>query len=127
MFKAKKSTFFLAAVICATLLPLPAQAQEGIASESLWKWQFVGDAQISPDGSKIAYVHISADEKKDNYRSAIWVADAATGKLRPLTAGSDASWREFSPRWSPDGKRLAFLSNRGGGAPQIYVLSFEGG
>lgn len=95
-----------------------------LASESLWKWQFVGDPQVSPDGSKIAYVHITVDEDKDNYRSSIWLADAGTGRLKQITLG-DA--RDTSPRWSPDGTRLAFLSNRRGSPAQIYVLSMDGG
>jgi dipeptidyl aminopeptidase/acylaminoacyl peptidase len=109
---------------CAPHAPAAPQAATGLAAESLWKWRFVGDPRISPDGSKIAYVHISVDEEKDNYRSAIWLADTAGGEPRRLTSG-DA--RDFAPRWSPDGSRLAFLSTRRGSPPQIYVLRLDGG
>jgi dipeptidyl aminopeptidase/acylaminoacyl peptidase len=101
-----------------------AQDRQGLTSDSLWRWEFVGGVEISPDGTKIAYVQISVAEDKDTYRSAIWVAELPSGRLQQMSA-SDA--RNFSPRWSPDGTRLAFLSTRGGGAPQIYILAMDGG
>ncbi len=113
--------------LCLIVLAIQAQAQTGLASDSLWKWRFIGDAQISPDGSKIAYVHFTVDEDKDNYKSAIWLAEVSGGpgsKLRQITTGGA---RDFSPRWSPDGTKLAFLSTRGGSSAQIYVLPFDGG
>jgi dipeptidyl aminopeptidase/acylaminoacyl peptidase len=101
-----------------------AQAQTGLTSDTLWKWQWVGDAQISPDGSKVVYVHIRVNEDKDNYVSALWLADVKTGALRQMTT---ATARHWSPRWSPDGTRIALVSNRGGRAAQIYVLPLDGG
>jgi len=119
----KKMQIVTIATAC-LLLAATASAQNGLTSDSLWRWQFVGGVEISPDGSRIAYAHYSATEDKDTYRSAIWVAELPSGRLRKMTAG-DA--RDFAPRWSPDGTRLAFVSNRGGAAPQIYILSMDGG
>ncbi|HEX9761373.1 MAG TPA: S9 family peptidase [Candidatus Acidoferrales bacterium] len=110
----------LLALTCAT----GAAAQTGLKSDSLWKWTFVGETQISPDGAQIAYVVASVDERRDTYTSAIWVADVATGAVRPMTSSTA---RNFSPRWSPDGRSIAFLSNRNPPGQQVYVLSMGGG
>jgi dipeptidyl aminopeptidase/acylaminoacyl peptidase len=129
---ARKKALIVRSILFLLLLqaqPSTASAQaspapRGLAANSLWKWQFVSDPQVSPDGSKIAYVHITVDEEKDGYKSSIWLAEAASGRLKQVTLG-DA--RDLAPRWSPDGTRLAFLSNRRGSPAQIYVLSMDGG
>ena len=59
----------------------------GLKPESLLKWRYVSDAQISPDGKRIAYVHYSTDEAKDTYNAAIWLADVSSGATRQLTQG----------------------------------------
>ncbi len=90
--------------------------------ESLNGWQFVSDPEISPDGSRIVYVLSRFDIERDDYESDLWAIDG-NGEPRPFvtTAGPD-----LSPRWSTDGKRLAFLSARSG-KPQIFVLEMTGG
>lgn len=134
----KASLGALLVVLWSALAALSA-GPAGLAPESLWKWQFVADPQISPDGSRIAYVHVTVDEARDTYKAAIWVAEVSSGRLRQMTQGES---RDLSPRWSPDGTKLAFLSNRRGvsGQPsaqqpsasqrapaQIYILSMDGG
>ncbi|MBS0502736.1 MAG: S9 family peptidase [Proteobacteria bacterium] len=106
-------------------LSLPALAQpatEGpnrtFQGRDLFGLQWASDPQISPDGSQIAYVRRSHDIMTDRARSTIWLVDARTGAQSPLVAGSGA---HMSPRWSPDGKRLAYVSTAEGGAPQLYV------
>jgi len=90
--------------------------------ESLNGWQFVSDPEISPDGSRVVYVVSRFDLEKDDYESDLWAIDG-NAEPRPFvtTAGAD-----LSPRWSADGKRLAFLSARTG-KPQIFVLESSGG
>jgi dipeptidyl aminopeptidase/acylaminoacyl peptidase len=105
------------------VLSVLAQAA-GLKPESLLKWRYVADAQISPDGSRIAYVQYSTDDAKDTYNAAIWLADVRGTASRQLTQG-DA--RDLGPRWSRDGRRLAFVSTRRGAPAQIFVLSMEGG
>ncbi|HZF14369.1 MAG TPA: S9 family peptidase [Steroidobacteraceae bacterium] len=90
--------------------------------ESLNGWRFVSDPEISPDGSRIVYVLSRFDTEKDDYESDLWAIDG-DGEPRPFvtTAGP-----ELNPRWSPDGKRLAFLSARAG-KPQVFVMEMTGG
>jgi dipeptidyl aminopeptidase/acylaminoacyl peptidase len=87
----------------------------------------VGDPRISPDGSRVAYVVATTDRESEEYRSAIWVTPLA-GSEEPsrFTFGEKS---DGSPRWSPDGRWLAFVSNRGDekAKGQIYVLPAQGG
>ncbi len=81
----------------------------------------VGDAQISPDGGQIACVRLSVDRAENGYRSAIWLSDGTT--IKQFTTGTH---RDSAPRWSPDGRMLAFVSTREG-KPQIFVIPVDGG
>lgn len=85
-------------------------------------WQFVGDPRISPDGTRIVYVHARVNREQDSYDRDLWIADGDS-PARQLTAGTHD---DDAPRWSPDGRRLAFASTRSG-KRQLYVLEFPGG
>ena len=103
-------------------------AQKRLITESdLFKFAWIADPQISPDGSRVAFVRAWVNQKADRYDSALWIVPTNGGAARQLTAGP----RDASPRWSPDGKRLAFVrSTEKEGRPQpaqIYLLTFEGG
>jgi dipeptidyl aminopeptidase/acylaminoacyl peptidase len=107
-------------------------AQKRLITEAdLFKFAWIADPQISPDGSRVAFVRVWVNQKADRYDSALWIVPTNGGAARQLTAGP----RDASPRWSPDGKRLAFvrsISKEGEreGRPQpgqIYLLTFEGG
>ena len=82
------------------------------------------DPQISPDGRSVAYVRRSNDVMTDRARSTIWLIDVATGDERPLVTGTGS---HSSPRWSPDGKRLAYASTAEGGSSQLYVRWMDSG
>ncbi|MEO1647463.1 MAG: S9 family peptidase [Pseudomonadota bacterium] len=76
------------------------------------------DPQISPDGSQIAYVRRTNDIMTDRAVSSIWLIDVASGAQTPLVTGEGA---HVSPRWSPDGTRLAYVSTQSGGGPELHV------
>ena len=88
------------------------------SGQDLFGLEMASDPQISPDGRTIAYVRRSNDIMTDRARSTIWLVDTATGAQQPLVAGPGT---HGSPRWSPDGTRLAFVSTDGAGAPQLSV------
>ena len=83
----------------------------------------VSDPQLSRDGKWVAYT-VSTPSLQDNRNVArIWVAELATGKTRQVTNGPGS---DRQPRWSPDGKTVAFISTREGGA-QVWLLPIAGG
>jgi dipeptidyl aminopeptidase/acylaminoacyl peptidase len=97
--------------------------------EDLFALTSVGDPRLSPDGSRVAYAVSRIDGEANRYRSAIWVASLdRSEEPQQLTSGKRS---DGSPRWSPDGRWLAFVSNRDGDeekAPaQLYVLPAAGG
>jgi dipeptidyl aminopeptidase/acylaminoacyl peptidase len=100
-----------------------AASERGFTPDDLFKLSGATDPQISPDGSRIAYVRSAADVMTDKVVPSIWLVDAASGAQQPLVTGAGA---HFSPRWSPDGKRLAYVSSDGSGAPQLYVMWLDG-
>ncbi len=92
--------------------------------EDFWRLRFLTEMRLAPDGKRIAYTVEWNDEQANEKRAAIWLYDLATGESRQLTAGLKC---DTSPRWSPDGSQLAFVSNRDGAETQLYVLPVMGG
>jgi dipeptidyl aminopeptidase/acylaminoacyl peptidase len=96
-----------------------------MVAEDLTRIQFVTDPQVSPDGRRVAFVVTTLSEERDEYLANIWLVDTTGGAPRRFTAGPR---RDIEPRWSPDGTRLAFLSER---APkdklQLHVMPADGG
>ena len=83
----------------------------------------VTDLQISPDGGFLAYVVTVMDLKTNSGNSDIWIVPSRGGEARRLTNGPGA---DFSPRFSPDGRKIAFLSSRNGSV-QVWLIDPEGG
>jgi dipeptidyl aminopeptidase/acylaminoacyl peptidase len=111
----------LALLLAAAAGPAPAAPATGpgryFTGSDLFNLEVATDPQISPDGRTIAYVRKSNDIMTDKARNTIWLVDVASGQQRPLIAGAGSY---FSPRWSRDGTRLAYVA-ADGGAPQLYV------
>lgn len=80
-----------------------------ITADDLFGLRLVGDPQPSPDGDRIAYVVTRLDQEADDYKAAIWTLSLDKGDAVQLTNGSS---RDTTPRWSPDGCQIAFVSNR---------------
>src|SRR5262245_9831475 len=97
-----------------------------LTPEDVLTFKNLQDVQISPDGALIAFVvgdPFKEDTKSEKHQ--IWVVPTAGGEARPFTTGPRA---DTTPRWSPDSRTLAFLSDRlEDGKPQIYLLDRAGG
>jgi dipeptidyl aminopeptidase/acylaminoacyl peptidase len=114
-------------VVCLFAAIVPAQ-KRAITERDLFDFVWVGDPQISPDGSRVAFVRVTVNSAKTNYDTSIWSTKLdGSGEPVRLTSGN----RDTTPRWSPDGRYLAFV--RAGetpgltSAPQIYLLPSAGG
>jgi len=94
-----------------------------IKAEDLYELNSVVDPQVSPNGEDCLYVITSIDQKTDKYYSHIFYQNLDTSKSYQWTFGEH---RDHSPRWSPDGKEIVFVSNRTG-KNQLYLLSKSGG
>jgi dipeptidyl aminopeptidase/acylaminoacyl peptidase len=98
--------------------------------EDVYALTSVGDPRLSPDGRRVAYVVNRIDSEANAYRAAIWVAPVdGSEEPRQFTSGERS---DHSPRWSPDGRWLAFVSNRDGedekeAHGELYLLPADGG
>ena len=98
-----------------------------LSAEDFYELDVLSDPQVSPDSQWVVFVRCTVDRQENGYQSAIWLAPAGAGAqdaARPFTAGTH---RDTSPRWSPDGRLLAFLSDRAGDKSQVYLVPVDGG
>ncbi|HYU30869.1 MAG TPA: S9 family peptidase, partial [Thermoanaerobaculia bacterium] len=138
-----RSRAALAALLALALLALPqvlsAAGKRPITETDLFRFVWLADPRISPDGRQVAFVRVTVNQKKDGYETALWMVPAdGSAPARPFTTGPHDS----SPRWSPDGRWIAFLrsvalrdqrSEDGGKdkdkdkQPQIHLIGAQGG
>src|SRR6266404_5775341 len=102
--------------------------KRNITEKDLWEFVWIGDPQVSPDGSRVAFVRVTVNEKKEGYNTSIWSVPMAGGEEpHQLTKGDHDS----TPRWSPDGKYLLFVRaiEKDGKPepPQLSILPMAGG
>ncbi|MEQ1516332.1 MAG: prolyl oligopeptidase family serine peptidase, partial [Usitatibacteraceae bacterium] len=121
---------FIVAVSCAFIYSPAASAEpRSIKETDIFGFKWIGDPQLARDGADVAYVLVNVDDKRENYETSVWRVTTANAEARQLTMGK----HDFSPRWSPDGKWLAFLRQgdkdaSGKPAPaQLWVLPMNGG
>lgn len=112
------SSLLLACLLSSAAAAAPNAPSHVFEGKDLFSLQAASDPQIRPDGHQIAYVRTSFDIMTDRPRRSIWLIDIDSGLQIPLSAGAGSS---YSPRWSPDGKRLAYVSTSEGGRSQLYV------
>ena len=94
-----------AAALALALAAASVHASSGLQVADLYRLRSVGDVQISPDGTRIAYTVAYHDRPGAAY-ARVWTADIATQRTEPLGNGGESS---IGPRWSPDGSRLAYF------------------
>src|SRR5947208_14882949 len=123
------SRFRLLIVFCLTaVVHLQAAEKRDSTEKDLFDFVWIGDAQVSPDGSRVAFVRVTVNEKKEGYNTSIWMVGTSGNEMpHRLTSGE----RDSAPRWSPDGKFVVFTrSTEKDGKPeppQLCMLSMAGG
>jgi dipeptidyl aminopeptidase/acylaminoacyl peptidase len=115
---------FLTPFVPAQSTPSAPAAPRAITVDDVFEIRAVGDPQIADDGKWVAYTVSTASLKEDKSETRIWMAPAGGGDAVVMTAEGVSS---SHPRWSPDGKYLAFLSKRGEGKTQVWLLNRMGG
>jgi dipeptidyl aminopeptidase/acylaminoacyl peptidase len=132
-------------LVCAALLAVASPGAQGkrfITEKDLLKFTWIADPQISPDGSTVAYVRVTVNDKDNRYETSVFAVPASgTGAPRPSTGSGrpepaegrrlTSGTRDTTPRWAPDGKRLVFVRSvdKDGKPqpPQLYLMQMDGG
>jgi len=115
-------------LIATTVASTAGQEKRLITETDIMKFVWIAEGQISPDGKQVAFTRVIINEGKDDYETSLWLVPAdGSAAPRVLTSGT----RDSSPRWSPDGKAIAFVrSPEKDGKPQppqVFLLALDGG
>ncbi len=113
---------FLLSLALLVFLPSAfAQARHPFTFEDMMKLKRVGEPEVSPDGKWVIFSVVDVDLEANTKTPHIWIVPTAGGQEREIIADQDAD----RPRWAPDGKLFAFLSNKNGGS-QVWIAEFDG-
>jgi Tol biopolymer transport system component len=130
------------AIVLAGFFAIPAVSQQAAKTappsastvpsiDQSLEWQNAYNPKISPDGKRLVYEVQKTNWEENAFERNLWIGDIATGETHALTTAKKSS---TNPAWSPDGKWIAFLSDRPGqiagtpdGKKQLYVISADGG
>src|SRR5262245_19858532 len=115
-------------LVAVTVASSAGQEKRLITETDIMKFVWIAEGQIAPDGKQVAFTRVVINESKDDYETSLWLVPAdGSAAPRVLTSGTHDS----SPRWSPDGKSIAFVrSPEKDGKPQpaqIFLLALDGG
>ncbi len=122
MFRRLRTPLLLVAVL-AVALPGTAAETHPFSIHDMLAMDRISDAQVSPDGTQVAFVLRTTDLAANRGRTDLWLLDVRTKAVRRLTTHEAG---DTNPRWSADGKSLFFLSTRGG-SQQVWNLPLAGG
>src|SRR5437870_5264227 len=112
-------------LIVTSAAPAAAQTPRPMTLVDLLNVPRLSDPRLSPDGREVVYVQTQADWKANKRIGHLWRIPVAGGRAIQLTTGAEG---ESTPRWSHDGKTIAFVAKRGGDEfAQIYLLAGDGG
>jgi dipeptidyl aminopeptidase/acylaminoacyl peptidase len=114
----------LALAVTIVLISTSAFAQRGLRFEDLASLHRIGAPQLSPDGQWLAYDVSTPDLAANKSLSGVYLMPAAGGTPKVI---SDVKHQDNGPSWSPDGKSIAYVSNRDGGAHQVYLYDVAAG
>jgi len=116
-------TALAAALACLAAGAETAAPSKRFTADRVFDIEYASDPQVSPNGKTIVYVRRSMDRLTDQDVGSLWTIDLASGTHRPLVTGSDSA---TSPRWSPDGSRLIYMT-ASSGKPEIRLLYLDTG
>ena len=95
------------------------QIQSNLELIDIFNMEFISSPEISPDGTKIVYVRNFKDVMTDKNLSNIWISNYDGSNMRPLTTGNQ---NDFGPKWSHDGKKIVFKSNKEDSKMKLYLM-----
>ena len=112
-----------AILACLIMLSGNGITQTPLQATDIYQLEYASDPRIAPDGQRIVFVRHFKDIMTDRNLSNLWVVNTDGSNLEPLTSGFQA---DYSPRWSPDGKTLLYVSNKNG-RPQLFLRWMSSG
>ena len=120
----RKCLLLLAGVLAASTVYAQSSDENVLTSIEIFDLEVASETQISPDGSQVAYVRRAMDIMTDRARNNIWIVDADGDNHRPILSGADSY---SSPRWSPSGDRIAYVTAAEGRGTEIHVRWMDSG
>lgn len=104
---------------------MPDTKRRSITAEDLYRFRLVTDCELSPDGKQVVFCIQRVNKESEKKYTDLWMVPAEGGDPRQFTVGDHV---DQNPRWDPDGRRIAFVSNRTDeDQPQIYIIPSDGG